>query len=43
MRENAALFDFDLGADDRAALSALDRGAAGRVGPDPDTFDYVPG
>lgn len=43
MRANAALFDFDLGADDMAALSALDRGAAGRVGPDPDTFDYVPG
>ena len=43
MRANAALFDFDLDADDMAALSALDRGAAGRVGPDPDTFDYVPG
>ncbi|HEX8298589.1 MAG TPA: aldo/keto reductase [Rubricoccaceae bacterium] len=42
MRENAALFDFELSADAMAALSALDRGPAGRVGPDPDTFDYVP-
>jgi len=24
------------------ALSALDRGEAGRTGPNPDTFDYIP-
>jgi 2,5-diketo-D-gluconate reductase A len=43
MRENFGVFDFELGPDDAAALSALDRGAGGRTGPDPDTFDYVPG
>ncbi len=42
MRENAALFDFQLGADDLAAITALDRGPAGRRGPDPDTFDWIP-
>ncbi len=41
MRENFALFDFDLGGDAMARLSSLDRGADGRVGPDPDTFDLV--
>ena len=43
MRENAALFDFEIAPGDMAALSALDRGEAGRVGPHPDTFDYVAG
>jgi 2,5-diketo-D-gluconate reductase A len=43
MRENFALFDFRLDQDDVAAISALDRGAEGRTGPDPDVFDYVPG
>jgi 2,5-diketo-D-gluconate reductase A len=42
MRENFELFDFTLSEDQMAALSALDRGEAGRTGPDPDTFDYVP-
>jgi len=42
MRENFDIFDFSLTADEVAAISALDRGAAGRTGPDPDTFDYVP-
>ncbi len=43
MVENAALFDFEL--DDQAmeAISGLDRGEDGRTGPNPDTFDYVPG
>lgn len=40
--ENFALFDFELEADDVAALSALDRGEAGRTGPHPDRFAYVP-
>ena len=43
MRENFAIFDFELSADEVAAISALDKGAAGRTGPDPDTFDYIPG
>lgn len=44
IRENGAIFDFGLGAEDIAAISALDRGS--RVGPDPaqvgpDTFGLV--
>jgi 2,5-diketo-D-gluconate reductase A len=41
MEENFALFDFELPDADMERLSALDRGE--RTGPDPDTFDYVPG
>jgi 2,5-diketo-D-gluconate reductase A len=41
MEENIALFDFELGPDEVAAIDGLDQGAAGRVGPDPDTFDWV--
>lgn len=43
IKDNFALFDFELGADDFDAISALDKGEAGRIGPNPDTFDYVPG
>ena len=39
--QNFAVFDFELGADDVAAIDALDRGAAGRVGSNPDTFDDI--
>ena len=42
MEENFALFDFELTADEVSAISALDKGEAGRTGPNPDTFDYVP-
>jgi 2,5-diketo-D-gluconate reductase A len=42
MAENFALFDFSLDGDEMAAISGLDRGLAGRRGPDPDTFDWVP-
>ncbi len=42
IKENFALFDFELEPDDVAAISALDKGEAGRTGPDPDTFDNVP-
>jgi 2,5-diketo-D-gluconate reductase A len=41
MEENLALFDFELAPDDVAAVDALDRGPDGRVGPDPDTFNWV--
>ena len=41
IRENFALFDFELSDADVDALSALDRGEAGRIGPNPDTFDYI--
>jgi len=43
MRENLDIFSFELTTRDHDALSALDRGEAGRVGPHPDTFDWVPG
>lgn len=42
MEENFAIFDFELSAEEVAAISGLDRGEAGRTGPNPDTFDYVP-
>ncbi len=42
MAENFDLFGFELGADDVAALSALDQGESGRTGPNPDTFDWIP-
>ena len=42
MRENFALFDFELDAATMTALSALDRGEPGRTGPNPDVFDWIP-
>jgi 2,5-diketo-D-gluconate reductase A len=41
MRENFALFDFELPDADMERLTGLNRDH--RTGPDPDTFDYVPG
>jgi 2,5-diketo-D-gluconate reductase A len=42
IRENFELFDFELEPGDAEAIDALDRGEAGRNGPHPDRFDYVP-
>jgi 2,5-diketo-D-gluconate reductase A len=42
IKENFELFDFELGPDDAAKLDALDKGEAGRTGPNPDEFDHVP-
>jgi len=42
IKDNIALFDFELSAEDLDAISALDKGEGGRIGPNPDTFDYVP-
>jgi 2,5-diketo-D-gluconate reductase A len=42
MRENLCLFEFELGPNDLAALAAVQKGATGRIGPQPDTFDWVP-
>ena len=39
IKENFSLFDFELTNADFDAISALDRGEAGRMGPNPDTFD----
>jgi 2,5-diketo-D-gluconate reductase A len=41
VEENFAIFDFELDQSQMAAISGLDRGE--RTGPDPDTFDYIPG
>jgi 2,5-diketo-D-gluconate reductase A len=42
IRENIAIFDFELEPDDVETIDALDRGEAGRNGPNPDAFDYIP-
>jgi len=42
IRENFALFDFELEQADVLVIDALDKGEAGRDGPNPDAFDYVP-
>lgn len=42
MRENFDIFDFMLTTDEVAAISALDRGEAGRTGPHPNAMDYIP-
>ncbi|KRF20859.1 oxidoreductase [Nocardioides sp. Soil797] len=41
MQENFAIFDFELSPDDVLAISGMDRGDAGRLGPDPKTFDRI--
>jgi 2,5-diketo-D-gluconate reductase A len=41
IQENFELFDFELSGEDMAAITGLNRNE--RTGPDPDTFDYVPG
>ncbi|WP_277455468.1 aldo/keto reductase [Janibacter sp. DB-40] len=42
MQENLEILDFVLSGEEMAEVSALDQGASGRIGPDPDTFDVVP-
>ena len=42
IRENIAIFDFELETADVETIDALDRGEAGRGGPNPDESDYVP-
>jgi len=42
IRENLQIFDFELEPEDIAAISALDRGEAGRTGPNPDVFARIP-
>jgi 2,5-diketo-D-gluconate reductase A len=41
IRENLALFDFELDPDDVERIDSLDRGEAGRSGPHPDRFAYA--
>jgi 2,5-diketo-D-gluconate reductase A len=40
--ENFRIFDFELDDTTVERISGLDRGEAGRQGPNPDTFDYLP-
>jgi len=42
IKENFELFDFRLEPDDIAKIDALDQGEAGRTGPNPDAFAYIP-
>jgi 2,5-diketo-D-gluconate reductase A len=42
IRENFAIFDFELERADLETIDGLDRGEAGRNGPHPDTFAYIP-
>ncbi len=42
IKENIDIFDFELSDDQIDELTGLDRGEAGRRGPDPDTFDWIP-
>ena len=39
--ENLEIVDFELGADDLAAISALDRGEADHAGQHPNTMDWL--
>jgi 2,5-diketo-D-gluconate reductase A len=42
IRENFEIFDFELNPGDLERIAGLDRGEAGRTGPNPDQFAYVP-
>lgn len=42
MAQNISIFDFTLAPAELAAIDALDRGEAGRRGPNPATFDWIP-
>jgi 2,5-diketo-D-gluconate reductase A len=42
IKSNFEIFDFELSDADMDAISGLDRGESGRMGPNPDEFDYVP-
>jgi 2,5-diketo-D-gluconate reductase A len=42
MEENADVFGFELSPADIQAIDALDKGEAGRIGPNPDVFDWIP-
>jgi len=42
IEENLHIFDFALSAEEVASIDALDEGEAGRVGPNPNTFAWIP-
>jgi 2,5-diketo-D-gluconate reductase A len=42
MEENLAIFDFQLSDEEVETIAALGKGEAGRIGPNPDTFAWIP-
>jgi 2,5-diketo-D-gluconate reductase A len=42
MKENFNIFDFELTPEHMERIDALDKGEAGRTGPNPNTFDMIP-
>ncbi|WP_319431252.1 aldo/keto reductase [Mycobacterium sp. RTGN5] len=42
IKENTEIFDFELSDEDIDAITALDKGEAGRRGPNPDDFNWIP-
>lgn len=42
MEQNIAVFDFTLPPEDLAAIDSLNKGEAGRRGPNPETFAWIP-
>ena len=42
IKENLEIFDFELSDDDIDAITALDKGEDGRIGPNPDDFNWIP-
>jgi 2,5-diketo-D-gluconate reductase A len=42
MQENFDLFDFELSPEEMASIDALDQGESGRIGGNPDTWDWIP-
>ena len=42
LEENLKIFDFELTDAEIAAIDALDKGESGRVGPNPEEFDWIP-
>jgi 2,5-diketo-D-gluconate reductase A len=42
MRENFEIFDFQLSPDEVEAIRRLDQGEEGRIGPNPETMDWIP-
>jgi 2,5-diketo-D-gluconate reductase A len=42
VQANFEIFDFALTDEELSLISALDKGEAGRTGPNPETFDYIP-
>jgi 2,5-diketo-D-gluconate reductase A len=42
MQTNLDVLSFELAHEEMDPIDALDNGEAGRIGPDPDAYDWVP-